>query len=106
MGHVVLQNGICPNPENVKAILDLKPSKTVKQVRRFLGMVGFYCKFIENYATLAVPLTELTKDSVKFHWSEECKSSFDALKNSPTKSPVLAPPNLQLLFGCIQMLVA
>ena len=45
-------------------------------------MVGFYSKFVEKYVTLAVPLTELTKDSVKFHWSKECKSSFDTFKIS------------------------
>ena len=84
--------------ENVKAILDMKRPTTVRQVRRFLGMVGFYRKFIADFASLAVPLTELTKDSVKFIWNADCNRSFELLKTALINCPVLAAPNLQLPF--------
>ena len=98
LGHILSEKGILPNPDKVNAVVDMKRPNTVRQLRRFLGMAGFYRKFINNFAKLALPLSELTKDNVAFKWSEDCESSFKILKNALVEAPVLAAPNLQLPF--------
>ena len=73
----------------MKAILDLKPPTTQKSVREFLGMVGYYRKFINRFADAASPITRLTRRDVKFEWSKDCQIGFEYLKNSLTKATIL-----------------
>jgi hypothetical protein len=78
--------------------LEWKPPTTVHQVRSFLGMAGYYRRFIPDFSKIAKPITELLKNHVKFVWSFECNKAFEELKKLMTTSPVLAQPNIEKVF--------
>ena len=93
LGHLLTTEGIKPQLEKIKAISELKPSKTQKGVRTFLGMIRHYRKFIHRFADAARPLTKLTRKYIKFKWSNDCQVSFDYLKDCPIKDQVLKFPD-------------
>src|SRR4030042_881344 len=93
LGHVISKDGIAVNLERVQAILDWTPPKNVKQVRSFLGLASYCCRFIENFSKIAKPLTNLLHKAVKFEWTEKCQESFQTLKDKLTSALVLAPPD-------------
>ena len=68
LGHLVSAEGVKVNPKKVQAILDWPVPRTVKDVRSFIGISGYYRKFIQNYSKVAAPLTELLKDEQRFKW--------------------------------------
>ena len=67
-----MADGIEPLPEKLEAVENMPPPKTPKEVRQFLGLVGYYRKFVPKFADIARPLTNLTKQDVKFEWSKKC----------------------------------
>ncbi len=77
------------NPKNVDAVLEMRPPTKVKEVRRFLGMTGFYRKHIHNYAKIATPLTKLTRKTQTFKWTNQCQTAFETLKEYLSKAPIL-----------------
>ena len=89
LGHRVSRHGSKPDPANVEVVNSMKPPKTVKEVRRFLGMCGFYRKNIPNFAQIAASLTNLTRHHVEFIWTPECQNSFEQLKTLLTQAPIL-----------------
>ena len=98
LGHVVNQQGIQPDPGKVTAVKNYPTPCSLKELRSFLGLSGYYRRFIKNYAKIANPLYGLTKKDTIFNWSTECQQSFDALKTSLTEAPVLAYPNMNAPF--------
>lgn len=94
LGHIVSKKGIEPNPEKVQVIKYLKPPKTVREVRSFLGMVGYYHRFINNFGNIAIPLYRLTKKNARFSWNDECQQAFDTLKTKLCEAPILAHPDV------------
>ena len=92
LGHLVNANGVQPLPEKVIAIKDWPVPRCIKDVRAFYGLVGYYRKFIPSFATIAEPLTRLTKKNVKFCWSEEADSAFRKLKQALLDTPTLTFP--------------
>ena len=93
LGHLLTTEGIKPQFEKVKAIHEMKPPSNPKGVREFLGMVGFYRKFINRFADAARPITKLTRKDSKYIWTEECQTGFEYLRTSLTKSPILKYPD-------------
>ena len=96
LGHLVSGDGIEPLPEKLEAVENMPPPKTPKEVRQFLGLVGYYRKFVPKFADIARPLTNLIKQDVKFEWSEKCHKTFQLLKDMLLTEPVLKyqiPPN-------------
>ena len=87
LGHLVSGDGIEPLPEKLEAVENMPPPKTQKEVRQFLGLVGYYRKFVPKFADIARPLTNLTKQDVKFEWSEKCQKTFQLLKDMLLKEP-------------------
>ena len=85
--------GIKPQIEKVKAIHEMRPPTNPKGVREFLGMVGYYRKFINRFADAARPLTKLTRKDCKFIWSDECQTGFEYLRTCLTESPILKYPD-------------
>ena len=66
LGHIISEKGCRPDPKNIEAIMKMNPPKNLKDVRRYLGLTGFYRKFIPSYARLALPLTNLAKKNTEF----------------------------------------
>ena len=98
LGHVLSPEGIKPNPDKVEVIKSYPKPKNLKQVRGFLGLTGFYRKYIKHYAIIAQPLYNLTKKDVTFKWSDECQEAFDKLKNHITSESILAFPDFNKPF--------
>lgn len=98
LGHVISIGGVAPDPEKVKAMLDWPEPRSLSTLQGFLGLTGFYRRFVRQYATLAAPLTDLLR-STKFHWSTEASLAFTALKEKMTTMPVLALPDFSKVFA-------
>ena len=93
LGHIISQGEIRTNPEAVEAIQKWKQPtpgpKAVTAVRSFLGMAGWYRRFIPNFSTIASPLFDLTRKNTRFEWTEECQIAFEKLRDALTRAPVL-----------------
>ncbi len=74
------KEGHRPDPATIEAVIKMKPPTTVKETRRFLGMVGFYRKHIEVFAKIATPITNLVRKDTPFIWTELCNQAFETLK--------------------------
>ncbi|XP_048611541.1 uncharacterized mitochondrial protein AtMg00860-like [Brassica napus] len=92
LGHIVSDQSVSADPEKIKSIRDRPQPKNATEVRSFLGLAGYYRKFVKGFTSLAQPITQLTGKDVKFAWSEGCEESFSALKNMLTCAPVLILP--------------
>ena len=98
LGFLITPQGISPDPEKVEAISRMQPPRTVRQVRQFLGATGFFRKHVDNYATLAAPLTRLLRKDEKFVWGNEQQKAFEDLKHRLVTAPVLRKPNFERSF--------
>ena len=73
LGHIVSGDGIRVDPSKISAIVDWKPPKNVTEVRSFLGLAGYYRRFVNGFSIIAAPMTRLLRKDVKFEWTEECQ---------------------------------
>ncbi len=92
MGHVISSEGIAVDPSKVEAVLNWERPRNPSDIRSFLGLAGYYRRFVKYFSRMALPLTTLTRKGVPFEWSEECEQSFLDLKERLTTSPVLVIP--------------
>jgi hypothetical protein len=97
LGHTISHHGVHMDKDKVKAVLDWPIPLNLKQLRGFLGLSGYYRRFIRNYATLAAPLTALLKKDA-FEWSQAATDAFSALQHAITVAPVLALPDFTKPF--------
>ena len=86
------------DPKKVSDVLSWNPPQDVSEVRSFLGMAGYYRRFIEGFSKIAKPLTSLLEKNAKFIWTEQCQASFEELKKRLTTAPVLVLPDLNKEF--------
>ena len=93
LGHILSATGIRPLPAKTHAIQHMQPPMTPKQVRAFLGLVGYYRKLIKGFAKIAKPLTLLTRQQVKFEWTLEHHTAFLHLKEAIVQAPILHYPS-------------
>nr|XP_027124219.1 uncharacterized protein LOC113740905 [Coffea arabica] len=93
LGHRVSEDGIAVDPAKVEAVMNWKQPETPTEVRSFLGLAGYYRRFIQDFSKIAGPMTELTKKGAKFVWTPKCESSFQELKKRLTSAPVLVLPD-------------
>lgn len=98
LGHIVNKDGIEPTPEKLEVVRRMTPPRNRTEVRSFLGFVGYYRRFIKEFAHIARPLHELTKKDVKFGWTEDCQKSFELLKEKLISAPVLRRPDFEKPF--------
>jgi ribonuclease HI len=98
LGHVLSAKGTAMDPSKVKDILEWKPPTTVHKVRSFLGLAGYYRRFIPDFSKLVKPITSLLKNDIKFSWSSECNEAFEKLKVLLTTALVLAQSNINKPF--------
>ena len=72
LGHIVLAEGIRVDPTKIEAVVNRKPPRNVTEVRSFLGLAGYYKRFVKGFSVIASPLTKLLRKGVKFEWSDKC----------------------------------
>ena len=80
LGHVISAKGISVDPQKIEDIVNWKPPTNVSEVRSFLGLAGYYMKFVEGFSKIATPLTNLLKKDLKFEWSDTRQHSFEELR--------------------------
>ncbi|KAI5407215.1 hypothetical protein KIW84_053460 [Lathyrus oleraceus] len=97
LGHFITPTGVTTDPIKVQVVRAWPAPQTVKQLRGFLGLTGYYRRFIKGYSIIASPLTDLLKRD-SFHWPEEAHTAFTTLKDALSNSPVLAIPDIQKPF--------
>ena len=93
LGHICTPLGIRPDPKKIRAIALYPVPKTVKDIRAFIGLAGYYRRHVPNFAGLAKPLTTLTKKDVPFVWTHECQQAFEELKRILSTEPLLIYPD-------------
>lgn len=95
LGHFISGEGIEPVPEKVQSIKEMPAPTTPKLVRQFLGLVGYYRKFIPRFSDIARPLTNLTKKEESFQWTKTCQAAYDMLRTALTEEPILKYPDTE-----------
>jgi hypothetical protein len=98
LGHVLSAKGIAVNPSKVNDILEWNSPTTVHQVWSFLGLAGYYRRFIPDFSKIVKPITGLLKNDTKFDWSMKCNEAFEHLKVLLTTAPMLAQPDIEKPF--------
>ena len=92
LGHVISKDLITVDPNKIEAVVNWDRPTNVSEVRSFLGLAGYYRRFVKGFSRIAAPLTQLTQMNVKFEWKEECKKSFQELKRRLVTTLVLTIP--------------
>ena len=102
LGYVISEQGIEMSDEKVESVKNWETPENVKDIQSFLGFANFYRRFIEGYSKLTRPMTDLTKKSEKFVWTDECAKVFQELKDRFTSAPILKhfDPNLPIAMEC------
>jgi len=98
LGHVLTAEGVAVDPAKIEAVKEWEQPRNVTDIRSFLGLAGYYRRFIENFSKIAKPMTNLLKKTNEFEWTPECEHSFQTLKQKLTTTPILALPDIQKDF--------
>ncbi|WVZ49536.1 hypothetical protein U9M48_000884 [Paspalum notatum var. saurae] len=98
LGHILSAKGVAVDPSKVEDVLNWKQPQTVTEIRSFLGLAGYYRRFIKDFSKIAKPMTALTQKNAKFAWSPKCEEAFGTLKKLLTSAPVLAQPDITKPF--------
>ena len=93
MGHVISAQGIAVDPTKIKTVVKWESSQTVTEVRSFLGLAGYYKRFVEGFSKMVSPLTKLTRKDQRFSWTNECEFYFEDMKRRLTTVPILVIPD-------------
>lgn len=93
LGYLLTENGLSIDSAKLEPILNYPRPKSIRDVRRLMGLMGFYQKFIPRYSHLTAPITDLLKKCKKFKWSDEAEMALEGLKSVLTSAPVLANPD-------------
>jgi hypothetical protein len=95
LGHVISKGGISMDPSKVQDVLSWNVPMSVCDIRSFLGLAGYYQRFIKRFSKINKPMTELLKKDKKFEWTSACKASFQELKKRLTTTPILVMPDME-----------
>ncbi|XP_062114502.1 uncharacterized mitochondrial protein AtMg00860-like [Humulus lupulus] len=98
LGHIVSKEGIAVYPTKIEAIRDWRQPKNVAEVKSFLGLAGYYRKFVEEFSNIDAPLTNLTRNNQKYNCIEKCEESFQTMKNKLISAPMLCVPTVEGKF--------
>ncbi|XP_016722682.1 uncharacterized mitochondrial protein AtMg00860-like [Gossypium hirsutum] len=92
LGHVVFAEGIRVDPKKIEPIVQWKTPRNVFEVHSFLGLAGYYRRFVNRFSKIALPMTKLLQKNVPFFWDDQCQRSFETLKQMLIEAPVLTLP--------------
>lgn len=102
LGHVITRTGIKPDPDLIKAVTNFPQPTKIRELQSFLGLTGYYRRFIKNYAKIAEPLLKQLRNSSHnnhhLQWSRECAQAFETLKAKLTTAPIMNTPNFNQTF--------
>jgi hypothetical protein len=99
LGHVVSKGGISMDPSKVQDVLSWKAPMSVRDIQSFLGLAGYYRRFIEGFSKISKPMTELLEKDKQFKWTPTCESSFQELQKRLTTASVLVMPDIEKSFS-------
>jgi len=114
LGHVISAQGIAVDPAKVDVVVKWESPKSATKIRSFVGLAGYYRRFIEGFFKIVAPLTQLTRKDQPFAWTDKCEESFQELKRRLTSAPILVIPDVgkpfevycdvpHLGLGCVLM---
>ncbi|XP_066383559.1 uncharacterized mitochondrial protein AtMg00860-like [Miscanthus floridulus] len=98
LGHVLSAEGVAVDPAKIEVVKEWEQPRNVTEVRSFLGLAGYYHRFIKNFSKIARLMTNLLKKTKEFEWTPKCEQSFQELKQKLTTTPVLALPDISKDF--------
>ena len=93
LGHIISDEGIYVDPENIEAIMNWPTPRNVTDVRYFMGLAGYYRRFVKGFSKVSHPITYLQRKWMRFEWTPKCEGSFQQLKNILTSAPILKIAN-------------
>ena len=99
LGHVISEKGVKPCPEKVTAVREFPTPKNAKNVREFLGLAGYYRRFINKFSQISKPLASLLRKDVKFNWGPDQQRAFETLRSALCSEPVLQYPKFNQPFN-------
>jgi hypothetical protein len=95
LGHIISSEGISVDPEKIKVIMEWPVPKNAHEVRSFMGIAGYYRRFLEGFSKIAKPITTLQQKGVRYEWTKECDSAFIDLKRLLTSAPILGVSDME-----------
>ena len=98
LSHIILADGVQPNPQKIEAVKKFPIPKTQKNVKEFLGLAGYYRKFIKDFAKIAKPLSDLTSKNSKSSWNSQHQLAFEELRDRLCTAPILKYPDFSQPF--------
>ena len=98
LGHIISDKGVKPNPEKIKAVQQYPVLRNHKEIKQFLGLVGYYRRFIKNFSSLTQPFTSLLKKNTPFKWEMRQQINFEKIKQVLSSEPILRYPNFNKEF--------
>src|SRR5438105_6049592 len=98
LGHILSAKGLAVDPSKVQEVLEWKSPTLVTEIRSFLGLAGYYHRFIQDFSKIVKPMTKLLQKEAKFNWTSDCEAAFQQLKTLLTIAPVLTQPNVTKPF--------
>jgi hypothetical protein len=101
LGHIISEGGISIDPSKVKDVLSWNTRQNVSDIRSFLGLAGYYRRFIEDFFKISKPMTEVLKKSKTFEWMPRHDASFQELKKRLTTTPVLTMPDMEAILDLL-----
>lgn len=98
LGHLITEVGVKPDPRKTEAVAKFPTPRNRKNIKQLLGLVGYYRRFIQNFAKLSKPLTNLLKKDTPFFWGDLQQTTFETLRNILCTEPLLRYPNFEEKF--------
>lgn len=98
LGHIIGENGVRPDPQKIIAVKNFPAPRNQKGIRQFLGLAGYYRRFIQDFSKIASPLSNMLKKNATFHWNTEAQEAFNLLRELLCEEPILQFPDFKREF--------